>query len=85
MTFAALEYCPNDVKALYRRCQALEMLGKKEDAYKDAMLGKKEDAYKDAMLLMQLDPKNKAVIPIMQRLSAYVMDKVKIVVYNNCH
>ena len=73
MTFAALEYSPNDVKALYRRCQALEMLGKKEDAYKDALL------------LMQLDPKNKAVIPIMQRLSAYVMDKVKIVVYNNCH
>lgn len=54
------------MKALYRRCQALELLGKNEDAYKDAML------------LLQLDPKNKAVVPIMQRLSAYIMDKVKI-------
>lgn len=33
--FSALEILVNDSKALYRRCQALEQLGKLEEAFKD--------------------------------------------------
>ena len=33
---AALKLLPNDPKALFRRCQALEKLGKPESAFKDA-------------------------------------------------
>ncbi|GAV04806.1 hypothetical protein RvY_15029 [Ramazzottius varieornatus] len=34
----ALELTPNDPKALFRRCQALEKLGKVDEAYKDVRL-----------------------------------------------
>jgi len=59
-----LEYNVNDIKALFRKCQALEQLEKYGDAYKDALQ------------LIKLDPKNKAIIPIMQRLSVINQEKV---------
>lgn len=36
-----------------------------------------EEAYKDAMELIKIDPKNKAIVPIAQRLTAHVMAKVR--------
>lgn len=62
---AALEITPNDPKALYRRCQAYEHLGKVEDAYKDAAA------------IIKVDPKNTAVQPILQRLNPIIQEKVK--------
>ncbi|XP_067935381.1 protein unc-45 homolog B-like isoform X2 [Watersipora subatra] len=59
----ALEYNSNDVKALFRRCQALELLDRKEEALKDAVK------------LRNLDPKNKAIVSVLQRLSAWAQQK----------
>ncbi|XP_061176890.1 protein unc-45 homolog B-like [Saccostrea echinata] len=62
---AALEVTPSDPKALYRRCQAYEQLGKVEEAYKDAAA------------LIKADPKNTAVQPILKRLNPIIQEKVK--------
>lgn len=65
--FAALEVCPIDTKALFRRCQALEQLGQFEEAYKDARK------------LVQVEPKNAAIQPILRRLHIVIQDKVSCV------
>ncbi|XP_021343460.1 protein unc-45 homolog A-like [Mizuhopecten yessoensis] len=62
---AALEVINNDPKALYRRCQAYEKLGKVEEAYKDAGA------------LVNIDPKNTAIHPILGRLTPLIQEKVK--------
>ena len=61
---AALELVLNDPKALFRRCQAYELMEKYEQAYKDAMT------------LMRVDPKNKAIQPVLTRLSPIIQQKV---------
>ena len=65
--FTALDVTPNDTKALFRKCQALEQLGKMEEAFKDAHR------------LNQLDPGNGAVQGMLRRLNAVVSEKVRIV------
>ena len=59
----SLEYVPKDPKALFRRCQAYEALNKIDTAYADA----KE--------CLNLDPKNKALVPILDRLFKAVQAK----------
>lgn len=68
----SLEICPNDPKALFRRCQAYEALEKFEEAYKDARQ------------VHNLDKNNKAIAPVLKRLHDIVQDRVyffKILVY----
>uniref|UniRef100_T1JCZ1 Protein unc-45 homolog B n=1 Tax=Strigamia maritima TaxID=126957 RepID=T1JCZ1_STRMM len=62
---AALELNSQDAKALFRRCQALEQLEKFDEAYKDA----KE--------LHNIDPKNKAIQPVLARLHAKLQEMAK--------
>lgn len=61
---AALDICPIDTKALYRRCLALEQTERHEDAYRDARK------------LVQLEPKNTAIQPVLRRLHATIQDKI---------
>ncbi|KAH9490559.1 Protein unc-45 B [Bulinus truncatus] len=61
----SLELSPNDPKALFRRCQAYDQLGRVEDAFKDAVL------------LIKVDPHNKAARPLFNKLNAVVQEKVK--------
>ena len=61
---SALELSPNDPKALFRRSQAYEALDKIDSAYADA----KE--------VHNLDPKNKAIEPILVRLHKAVQAKM---------
>ena len=61
----SLELVPNDPKALFRRCQAYEALNKVDSAYADA----KE--------VHNLDPKNKALEPILLRLFKAVQAKLE--------
>ena len=65
MTVTALQLVENDPKALFRRCQAYDALGKVEEAYKDVMT------------LMKVDPKNKAVAAIYQKLNPIMQEKVR--------
>jgi len=60
----SLEISPNDPKALFRRCQAYEGLNKIDSAYADA----KE--------VHNLDPKNKALEPVLMRLHKAVQAKM---------
>jgi len=60
----SLELYPKDPKALFRRCQAYEALNKIDSAYTDA----KE--------VHNLDPKNKALEPILVRLHKGVQAKL---------
>jgi len=60
----ALELSPNDPKALFRRCQAYEALEKIDVAYADAKQ------------VHNLDPKNKAIEPILIRLHKAVQAKM---------
>lgn len=53
---ASLNLSPHDPKALFRRSQAYESIGKYEEAYKDAVD------------LLKSDPNNKTVQPILERL-----------------
>lgn len=55
-----LEIVPDDPKALYRRCQALEKLERFEEAYRDAKL------------IFKLDPSNKIIQPILSNLHTIV-------------
>ncbi|XP_076753558.1 unc-45 myosin chaperone [Xylocopa sonorina] len=61
----ALKICPNDPKALFRRCQALEALERFEEAYRDARY------------IISADPGNKAIQPIAARLHEIVQDRYK--------
>ena len=60
----ALELSPNDPKALFRRSQAYEVLGKIDLAYNDAKQ------------VHNLDPKNKAIEPVLVRLHKAVQAKL---------
>ncbi|XP_046396324.1 protein unc-45 homolog B [Ischnura elegans] len=62
---ASLEITPNDPKALYRRCQAYESLGRCEDAYVDARA------------LHSVDPTNAAIQPVLARLHGQVQEKLR--------
>ncbi|PSN46108.1 Protein unc-45 B [Blattella germanica] len=62
---AALEIVQNDPKALFRRCQAFEALEKFEEAYKDARQ------------VHTVDPGNKAIQPVLQRLHQIVQDRIQ--------
>ncbi|XP_049797929.1 protein unc-45 homolog B [Schistocerca nitens] len=62
---ASLEITPNDPKALFRRCQAYEALGRFEEAYKDA-----RQAH-------TVDPGNKALTPVLERLHRIVQDRLR--------
>ncbi|XP_076278905.1 protein unc-45 homolog B-like [Lasioglossum baleicum] len=61
----SLKICPNDPKALFRRCQALEAL----ERY--------EEAYRDARYIISYDPGNKAIQPIAARLHEIVQERYK--------
>ena len=61
----SLELVQNDPKALYRRCQAYEALGRYEEAYRDAMT------------LMKVDPKNTAIQPMLRKLNQIIQSKVE--------
>ncbi|KAK7091996.1 hypothetical protein V1264_009607 [Littorina saxatilis] len=62
---ASLLLVENDPKALFRRCQAYDALGKVEEAYKDVMT------------LMKVDPKNTAIVPYYQKLHPIIQEKAK--------
>ncbi|KAH7952766.1 hypothetical protein HPB49_000960 [Dermacentor silvarum] len=62
-TSEVLELNPMDVKALFRRSQAYEALGKTDEAFKDARK------------LLHIDPKNSAVQQWLRRLSQAI-DKI---------
>ena len=59
-SYLVLEVDPSDIKALYRRCEALEHLARYPEAYED---GKK---------LLQREPHNGAVQSIMRNLTAKI-------------
>lgn len=61
----SLKICPNDPKALFRRCQALEALEKFEEAYRDARN------------IILFDPNNKSIQPIAARLHEIVQERYK--------
>ncbi|GFR82845.1 protein unc-45 homolog B-like [Elysia marginata] len=61
----SLSLAPNDPKALFRRCQAYEALGKAEEAFKDVSQ------------LIKIDPQNKAARPLFAKLNTIVQDKVQ--------
>lgn len=58
--FLALEITPDDIKALFRRCQAYEQLEKFNEALEDARA------------VIRLNPKNSAIQPIIKRLEEIV-------------
>jgi len=61
-----LEISPNDPKALFRRCQAYEALGKVDSAYQDA-----RECHR-------VDPNNAALQPVLVRLHKAVSEKVSL-------
>lgn len=61
----ALQIIPEDPKALFRRAQALESLGRFEEAYRDAKT------------IFTVDPSNKAVQPVLSRLHAVVQERAR--------
>ena len=65
VTVLALQLVENDPKALFRRCQAYEALGKVDEAYKDLLT------------LMKVDPKNTAAAAIYQKLNPIMQEKVR--------
>ncbi|XP_068086823.1 protein unc-45 homolog B [Anabrus simplex] len=62
---AALEIVRNDPKALFRRCQALENLERFEEAYRDARQ------------VHTVDPLNKAIQPVLERLHQIVQERLR--------
>lgn len=62
----AIDVDAADIKALYRRCQALEMLGKLDMAFKDVQR------------CATLEPKNKTFLETLRRLGADIQAKVSI-------
>ncbi|XP_031845515.1 unc-45 myosin chaperone [Nomia melanderi] len=61
----SLKISPNDPKALFRRCQALEALERFEEAYRDARY------------IISVDPGNKAIQPLAARLHEIVQERYK--------
>jgi len=61
----AIDVDASDVKALFRRCQALEKLGKLDQAYKDVQR------------CATLEPKNKTFVETLRRLGAEIQSKLK--------
>lgn len=61
----SLEITPSDPKALFRRSQALEHL----ERY--------EEAYRDAKQVLNDDPGNKAIQPVLARLHGIVQDRLR--------
>lgn len=66
-TIAAIDVDAADIKALYRRCQALEKLGKLDMAFKDVQR------------CATIEPKNKTFLETLRRLGAEIQQKVRIV------
>lgn len=60
----AIDEDAKDIKALYRRCQALEKLGKLDMAFKDVQR------------CATLEPKNKTFLDTLRRLGAEIQAKV---------
>lgn len=71
-SFIAIDVDAADIKALYRRCQALEKLGKLDMAFKDVQR------------CATLEPKNKTFLDTLRRLGAEIQAKVsfKLIVWN---
>lgn len=65
-SYIAIDVDAKDIKALYRRCQALEKLGKLDMAFKDVQR------------CATLEPKNKAFLETLRRLGAEIQSKVSI-------
>lgn len=61
----SLEIVPTDPKALFRRSQALENL----ERY--------EEAYRDVKQVFNVDPNNKAIKPVLERLHRIVQDRIR--------
>lgn len=61
----SLDIMPDDPKALFRRCQALESLERFEEAYRDAKQ------------IHTVDPTNKAIQPILSRLYEIVQERLR--------
>lgn len=61
---SAIDITPGDTKALFRLCQALEHMGKSEQAFQEARK------------LIHLEPKNTAVQQMLMRLTVCVSEKV---------
>lgn len=61
---AAIDVDAADIKALFRRCQALEKLGKLDMAFKDVQR------------CATLEPKNKTFLETLRRLGADIQAKV---------
>uniref|UniRef100_A0AAY4CV14 Protein unc-45 homolog B n=1 Tax=Denticeps clupeoides TaxID=299321 RepID=A0AAY4CV14_9TELE len=61
----AIDIDAKDIKALYRRCQALEKLGKLDMAFKDVQR------------CATLEPKNKTFLETLRRLGADIQQKVR--------
>ncbi|XP_017540512.1 protein unc-45 homolog B [Pygocentrus nattereri] len=61
----AIDVDASDIKALYRRCQALEKLGKLDMAFKDVQR------------CATLEPKNKTFLETLRRLGAEIQQKLK--------
>lgn len=61
----ALDFGPKDPKALYRRCQALERLERFEESYRDARG------------VLDADPTNKIIQPVLERLHAIVQERAR--------
>ncbi|XP_008485206.2 protein unc-45 homolog B, partial [Diaphorina citri] len=61
----SLEIVPDDPKALFRRCQAYEAIGKFEEAYTDAKH------------IHRVEPTNKAIQPVLSRLFAIVTKRMQ--------
>lgn len=63
----AIDVDAADIKALYRRCQAFEKLGKLDMAFKDVQR------------CATIEPKNKTFLETLRRLGADIQQKVKII------
>lgn len=63
---AAIDVDASDIKALYRRCQAFEKLGKLDMAFKDVQR------------CATLEPKNKTFLETLRRLGAEIQQKVRL-------
>ncbi|XP_066567298.1 protein unc-45 homolog B [Amia ocellicauda] len=61
----AIDVDASDIKALYRRCQALEKLGKLDQAFKDVQR------------CATIEPKNKTFLDTLRRLGAEIQGKLK--------
>lgn len=64
--YIAIDVDAADIKALYRRCQALEKLGKLDLAFKDVQR------------CATIEPKNKIFLETLRRLGAEIQTKVSI-------